>query len=428
MECDRASIFSTAGVGEREGLSDERPEVTGTRHVLPFGELSPGAFERLGLALLAAEGYEDVRHLGAAGQDGGIDLVAVRGGQMVAVQCKRHEQFGPKDAEAAVRELLSRPLSPPVVSLLLLVSCTVSRTAEERAAEMAGGLPVKFWALTELDQKVHCHPEILDQFFDLCSGRERPGPLVAPAPPARFTGRVEILDAVRRKLVAGEDVGLTALQGMGGIGKTALALKLAEVLTHEERDAFPGGVLWWELGPEPDVLGALDAWARAADSKSDLSSLPDAASRAAAVRQLLGPHGRLCAVLDDVWDAESARALLAAVPAGCPRLVTTRDGHVARQLRCEVLEVEALPSEEALDLLGKLVPGGIAGHEAAAGRIAELTERLPLALEIAAGLVDRASELPDLAGRLASRPRIEVLSLAGHRQDSVEVCFTLSYR
>ncbi len=372
-------------------MDEQRLRVTSSRHELPFDQLSSRAFERLGLRLLDAEGFEEVRHLGASGQDGGVDLVAQREGQVVAVQCKRYQRFEPKDAESAVRELLARPLSPKADRLLLLVSADVSRTAEERGAAAADGLPVAFWAGTELDLKVHKHPEILEAFFDLGEGRVR-GPLLAPAPPARFTGRVEILDDLRRKLVAGEKVALTALQGMGGIGKSALAKKLAEILTREERNAFPGGVLWWELGPEPDVIAGLNAWASAVDPKADLSNLKDSAGRATVVRQLLGARGKLCAILDDVWNLEPARELLAAVPPGCPCLVTTRLGDVARQLQCEIVEVELLPSGEALALLEKLIPGGVAGYEAVAGRIAEQVERLPLALEIAAGLIDRAVE------------------------------------
>jgi hypothetical protein len=72
-----------------------------------------------------------------------------------------------------------------------------------------------------------------------------------PAPPAHFTGREADLTKFAQLLTSGASVAITALRGMGGIGKTALAQKLAERLgqgDHEGRP-FPGGVLWWTLGP-----------------------------------------------------------------------------------------------------------------------------------------------------------------------------------
>src|SRR5512135_3730697 len=47
-----------------------------------------------------------------------------------------------------------------------------------------------------------------------------------PSPPADFTGREAELAALGKKINKG--VTISAIQGMGGIGKTALALKLAD--------------------------------------------------------------------------------------------------------------------------------------------------------------------------------------------------------
>lgn len=55
-----------------------RPKRTRAQHTLPFERLSPPDFERLCLRLLAAEGFERVEHLGAAGADRALDrMVAV---------------------------------------------------------------------------------------------------------------------------------------------------------------------------------------------------------------------------------------------------------------------------------------------------------------------------------------------------------------
>ncbi|HZF07452.1 MAG TPA: restriction endonuclease [Thermoanaerobaculia bacterium] len=67
-------------------MSAPRPPETGSTHPLPFEKLSPDAFERLCYALVEREGYEDVEHVGASGQDEGCDIVAVRKGERVVFQ------------------------------------------------------------------------------------------------------------------------------------------------------------------------------------------------------------------------------------------------------------------------------------------------------------------------------------------------------
>jgi len=245
-----------------------------------------------------------------------------------------------------------------------------------------------------------------------------------PAPPAHFTGREVELDRFAKLLTSGENVAITALQGMGGIGKTALAQKLAERV----KDDFPGGMLWWSLGPQPDVITALDVWARHADPRSDLSALPDAESRANVVRSMLAKLSRLCAIIDDVWQADAARTMMSAVPPGCPILITTRDGDLAKGLRCKVERIDALSEDEAVALLAKLL-GPLDGYEPAAREIARLTEGLPLALELIAGLADSPADLPALAKKLREKPALDILKMPGGetREQSVEACLVMSY-
>ena len=67
-----------------------------------------------------------------------------------------------------------------------------------------------------------------------------PPPFQAPAGAAHFVGRNALLADVRGRLTTGAAPHLVALTGMGGIGKTALAVHLAHLLA----DDFPDGVLW----------------------------------------------------------------------------------------------------------------------------------------------------------------------------------------
>jgi tetratricopeptide (TPR) repeat protein len=282
-----------------------------------------------------------------------------------------------------------------------------------------------------------------------------------PAPPPHFTGREDDLTKLTQLLTSGQNVAITALQGMGGIGKTALAQKLAE----QVRDQFPGGVLWWTLGPSADVFTALDVWARHADPRADLTALPRAEDRAEAVRPLLARLGKLCAIVDDVWDEAAARSLMSAIPPGGPILITTRDGDLAKSLRCRVERIDALSDDEAVALLEKLlgpldqsgsgsqarradlrsaqhVPtmqskearpsttplrGSAQDAYSAAYDIARLTEGLPLALELIAGIADSPADLPDLAQKLRTKPTLGVLKRGTTREHSIEACFTMSY-
>ena len=75
--------------------------------------------------------------------------------------------------------------------------------------------------------------------------------LTAPPRVANYLDRPEALRALRDTLFAEDHrqpIALTALAGMGGIGKTVLA----KALTHDEvvQRAFPDGIVWITAGKE----------------------------------------------------------------------------------------------------------------------------------------------------------------------------------
>jgi hypothetical protein len=253
------------------------------------------------------------------------------------------------------------------------------------------------------------------------------GPPPPEAPPPTFTGRESYLAELEEALTQpqGELVALTALQGLGGIGKTATA----QMCAHRLREYFPAGVYWAELGQTPDPLTILSRWARWAGG--DVSGEPEAKNRAVTVRTLLARRleevGPLLIVLDDAWSAEPVGLLLAARPAEAPVLLTTRDSTLARRLDFNLLRLDALPEDEALALLDRLLPGGIDGHGDAAKELVERLEGLPLALKLAAGQIEGADEMSWLLSKLEEGIGLERLRLGPGRSESVADCFALSY-
>ncbi len=232
-----------------------------------------------------------------------------------------------------------------------------------------------------------------------------PAPFQAPPEVARFVGRSADLEALRGCLSAGQRPPVCALVGMGGIGKTALAVHLA----HDLQPRFGGGVLWANLASS-DPLAVLDSWARAFGC--DFSSLPDLSSRAAALRGVLYGEPVLF-ILDDVpaaMPSEVVRRLLVGGP-GSAALLTTRSLEVAAAHNARIFSLGVLEAAQSLELVSQIAGSErVQGELRAAKEICALLGHLPLAVEIAAqrlashrslGLAEFCARLKDEQGRLA---------------------------
>jgi NB-ARC domain len=204
-----------------------------------------------------------------------------------------------------------------------------------------------------------------------------------------------------RLLGEGSRAAAGVISGPPGVGKTALAVHVA----HLSRDRFPDGQVFVDLRatdarqPEPfDVLAwvlrslgvAAGAVPLAPDERRDL------------FRTVIADRAVLF-VLDDAFGEAQVRSLL---PSGdaCRALVTSRVGLPGLEGAHHV-QLDILPAREAVELLGDVAGvERVAAEPAAASGIAELCDRLPLALRVA-------------AARLASRPawRLATLAPAGRR-------------
>lgn len=237
-----------------------------------------------------------------------------------------------------------------------------------------------------------------------------------------FIGRDAELGRILDLATPGQVVSIHTVDGMPGVGKTALVTRAAHLLA----DRFPDGQYFVELNAhtpgqsavEPvDVLGTL-----LTDVGVDRRNLPEtlAARRDMWRDRLTGK--RVLLVLDDARDHDQIEALLPAT-AGCLTLVTSRRRLVALDGAAPVT-LDTLAPESAAELFSTLSKRDSTGKTA---EIVRLCGHLPLAIVLLAGRLAHHPNwgLTDVASEFAAtRDRLDELE-AGHR--AVRAAFTTSY-
>jgi tetratricopeptide (TPR) repeat protein len=194
-----------------------------------------------------------------------------------------------------------------------------------------------------------------------------------PPPPADFTGRV---DELRELLAAIKQGGVTisGLQGMGGIGKTALAFKLIEQL----KPHYPDAQIYLDLkGASTQPLNAAEALAHVIRSYLPAAKLPDSETDLHALYLSVLEGQRALILMDNAFDAKQVEPLIP--PASCVLLVTSRWYFILPGLAAKSLD--ALTATDARALLLRIAPR--IGEWA--DEIAKLCGYLPQAVRLAAG-------------------------------------------
>ncbi len=236
-----------------------------------------------------------------------------------------------------------------------------------------------------------------------------------PPPPADFTGRAAELAELRAAIEKG-GVHISGLQGQGGVGKTALALKLAAELAPN----YPDAQIYLDLkGVSEKPLTAAEAMSHVLRTFHPEAKLPEKEEDLRAQYLSVLHTKRALLLMDNAKDASQVKLLMP--PEGCALLVTSRQHFALPGLRAKNLET--LPPQDAKDLLLRIAPR-IDGEAEA---IAKLCGYLPQALRLAASaLAVRVNLEPqDYARQLADeKKRLELL--AGD-DESVEASITLSY-
>ena len=263
-----------------------------------------------------------------------------------------------------------------------------------------------------------------------------------PAPVAGFTGRETELAEITRLLdpAAGiEAVVVSAVAGLAGVGKTALAIQGAHVA--ETAGWFSGGLLFLDLhgyDEQPIQPGqALDGLLRALGVLAQHIP-PGIDERAALYRSALAQITKPVLVIADNASAEAQVQPL--LPGRGPHRVLITSRHTLAGLGARLLDVEVLDEQTAIALLEQVLRAGLPGDgrissdPEAAQRLAAVCGGLPLALRITAALLaaDRTLTAAELAGQLADEiSRLHTLHYddgSGTSAPSVAAAFDLSYR
>src|SRR5712692_8733083 len=197
---------------------------------------------------------------------------------------------------------------------------------------------------------------------------------------SQLVGRDEVLSQLKARLCSGENSLSTALNGLPGVGKTALATTLVhdpEVLHH-----FRDGILWSGLGPQPDVLALLGRWARLLGiDPTQVAGLTSIENLTTVLRIATGMRSMLL-VIDDAWYIDQALDFRVGGPR-CSYLLTTRFPYVALQFAAEGAKViQELSEHDGIRLLAQLAPKSVINNPPAARALVRSVGGLPLALTI----------------------------------------------
>lgn len=206
-----------------------------------------------------------------------------------------------------------------------------------------------------------------------------------------FTGREALLASLHHCLSAEQPIALMqshALCGLGGIGKTQIAIEYAY------RHALDYRAVFWLAAETPEML--LASFQRIAE----LLNLPEHQQTqqqiVTAIQRWLTSHRDWLLIVDNVEDLDLLQAVLPSARQGAI-LLTTRQQ--ALGALAEALEVPPFSREEGMALLfkrGRVLPSTgrtapLPAEEAAAQTLVTLLEGLPLALDQAGAYIEETS-------------------------------------
>jgi tetratricopeptide (TPR) repeat protein len=447
-----------------------------------YERLGAERFQQLCNALLVQE-CPGVQCFPVGQKDGGRDAVRHIGARSVVYQVKwtKNSQRDPvawldksiRDEADNIRRLVSE--GAEAYYLLTNVPGTASPGSgtmdrlDQRLRQHADsfGVAMRCWWQADIDARVDAAPPELKRAYpEMLVGSDSmrivrdsggpeghqyvSGPVTLPAGPENFTGRDSLLRELLERLDPSRDEpGVTmvsAVDGMGGVGKTALAVQAARMAY--DRGWFPGGALFLNMRGF-SIGNPIDYGTAAAHLLRGLrvpeSDIPAGAEdrRAAWLRilaELAEHHRPLLAVLDNTAYTGQVKELL---PPGPPHRMLITSRSILSSLPGRRVIVEPFPPDEAVRFIDGALRAASPGDDRAvvnsseAYHLAELCGYLPLALRVVVALLrdepgrplaSLSAELADASTRI-DRLRYDDMDVDEQGQPlAVRAAFDLSYR
>jgi len=214
---------------------------------------------------------------------------------------------------------------------------------------------------------------------------------------AQFVGREQVLTEIADQLKQSKAISISTLTGMGGVGKTEVALQYA--WQEEKKKTYPGGICWLNVvdsDPGTQILSYAGVYLKL--------KLPEEGTLEERVRYCWQTwvEGDTLIIFDDVRSYEQIGSYLP--PTEETRfkvIITTRLNHLSAKIKN--IEIKVLLEADALDLLRSYVTDGRIDTELdQAKAICRNLGYLPLALELVARVLVRRKNwtLAEVQGKL----------------------------
>src|SRR5215475_2151874 len=250
-----------------------------------------------------------------------------------------------------------------------------------------------------------------------------PRPDTLPPETTEFVGRSEEIG-----LLTGEPgtPRVSVIEGMPGVGKTALAVHAARVVSGQ----YPDGVFYLNFhshDPGHESLDAAEALRRLLQMLTGpAAQIPESPGERAALWRAQLSRRRAVMILDDAARLEQIGPLLPDADGRSLVLITSRH-RIPGLTGARTLTLDVLPAGDAITLFRQIAGGSRAQDDQKVAEAVELCGRLPLAIQVTAGRLarDYPYRLGDLVAELSRPP-----ALAGAASASLEwvPAFDLSYR
>jgi DNA-binding SARP family transcriptional activator/tetratricopeptide (TPR) repeat protein len=302
----------------------------------------------------------------------------------------------PLDETLVAHQMTALSRSGRPADALSLYRETRSRLVDEQGAEPSA-------VLSELHQRILGRdPELAVRPSGPPSGRAAPPPDTLPPEMPDFVGRQEELGLLTGE--HGRSPAIAVIEGMPGVGKTALAVRAARLISGD----YPDGTLYLNLhsgDPGTVSLDPAEALHRLLRMMSvPAAQVPDTIGDRIALWRAQLSRRRCIVILDDAARPDQVRPLLP-VSDRCLILVTTRR-RLAGLGGVRTLTLDVLADDDAVTLFGQIAGDDRARDADEVAKVVTLCGRLPLAIQLTASRVaqDPRLSLADLIEELSQSP------------------------